>query len=356
MFLFPFTDLIENNRTHTHYEIHSVLVRTCKVAAAVEMVCEGGRVLTVFRIRIHVVHWMYWFYYFKLWVPYPRPANQPIGMVVALGHKKKKTWTSLLWSFCHYMLWNLQGEQSICRAENGHCFSLFKIQQHKITYFDVFFGGFFPSLSSFRKWLYFYNVGLSSRTICALGPRHYSVEGGRKIWNRDSNNQCVDWSCQIGQTDLQTWQRVMFGTSVMSGHQREGTLISVKSVKTARSKSAAAAMFDHWWRPCDADVTVDVHYELASWAFKAQCTHATHTPTHHHTHTTHAHTYTHTTHAHTHTHMHTTSFNITHLGPLQTKFVYVSHDCGINSDYPRKQHNPVSLWNGDAVRLVWGRT
>jgi len=37
----------------------------------------------------------------------------------------------------------------------------------------------------------------------------------------------------------------MFGTSVMSGHQREGTLISVKSVKTARSKSAAAAMFDH---------------------------------------------------------------------------------------------------------------
>jgi len=28
-------------------------------------------------------------------------------------------------------------------------------------------GSFFSSLSSFRKWLYFYNIGLSSRTVCA---------------------------------------------------------------------------------------------------------------------------------------------------------------------------------------------
>jgi hypothetical protein len=51
----------------------------------------------------------------------------------------------------------------ISRAENGYCFSLFRVKQPKITYFDTF-GGFVSSLSSFRKWLYFIKL------ICHQGP------------------------------------------------------------------------------------------------------------------------------------------------------------------------------------------
>jgi hypothetical protein len=50
------------------------------------------------------------------------------------------------------------------------------------------------------------------------------------------DNHWVDGSCQIGQTDLQTWQRVMSGASVMSGHHTEGTVIYVSRSEPPATK------------------------------------------------------------------------------------------------------------------------
>jgi hypothetical protein len=57
----------------------------------------------------------------------------------------------------------------IFRAENGHCFDLFKGKQLKITYFYLF-EELIIIVKFFQKEAVLYKVGLSSRTFCAYGP------------------------------------------------------------------------------------------------------------------------------------------------------------------------------------------